>query len=102
MGGSASESGARPVDDFVDDAVFLGLLRVHDEVPLDVALDAVQGLAGVPGDEVVGNLADAKNLAGMNVDVRGLAAEAAHGGLMDENPRVGQGKALTLGAGQQQ
>ncbi len=66
---------AGPVDDFVDDAVFLGLLRVHDEVPLDVALDAVEGLAGVLGHQGVGDLADAQNLARMNVDVRGLAAQ---------------------------
>jgi hypothetical protein len=39
--------GPRPVDDFVDDSVLFCLLRVHDEVSLDVVLDAIEGLAGV-------------------------------------------------------
>src|ERR1035437_2266847 len=88
---------SRPVDNLIDDAVFLGLLRVHDEVPLHVALDAVQRLLGVLGNQVVGNLADAQNLSRVNVDVGGLAAQSAHRGLMNENSRIGQSKALALG-----
>ena len=63
---------ARPVDNLVHDPVFLGLLGVHNEVPLHIALDAVQRLAGVAGDQGVGDLADAQNFARMNVDVSGL------------------------------
>ena len=51
---------------------------------------------------VVGDFANAKNLARMNVDIRGLAGEPAHRRLMDEDPRVGQGKAFARGAGKQQ
>jgi len=36
----------------------------------------------------------------MNVDVRGLPAEAAHGRLMNENARVGR-QSVALGARQQ-
>ena len=43
------QCGRRLEDDVVDDAVFLALLGVHDEVALDVAFDLFQHLAGVPG-----------------------------------------------------
>ena len=51
--------------------------------------------------KLIGDLADAQDLAGMNVDVRGLPAKPAHGGLVDQDARVGQGKPLALGARQQ-
>src|ERR1039457_7411859 len=83
---------SRPVDDLIDDAVFLGLLRVHDEVPLHIPFDAIQRLIGVLGDQIIGNLADAQNLARMNIDVGGLAAQAPHRGLMNEDARVREGE----------
>ena len=66
------------VNDVVDDAVFLRLLRVHDEVALHVLLNFVELLAGVLGQDLVGNLAHAQNFAGVDVDVCRLAAEASH------------------------
>jgi len=63
-----------PVDDFIDDPVFLGLFGVHDKVPLNVALDAIQRLPGVPGNQVIRNFADAQYLARVNINVRGLPA----------------------------
>ena len=65
---------AGTVDDVVDDAVFLGLLGRHNEVALHVALDAIERLAGVLAHQLVCNLADAKNFAGMDIDVRRLSA----------------------------
>ena len=47
------------VDDLVDDAVFLALLRVHNEVAFHVALDLIELLAGVLGEDVVHGLAHA-------------------------------------------
>src|ERR1700761_5773634 len=73
---------ARPVDDVVDDAVLLGLLRSHDEVALHVALDALKRLTGVLCHQLVRELADAQNFARMNVDVRRLPLQPAHGRLM--------------------
>src|SRR5665213_843036 len=90
------------VDDVVDDAVFLGLRGGHDEVAFHVVLDAVERLPGAGTHQLVGDLANAQNFAGMDVDVRGLAAESAHRRLMDEDARVGQRETLALLAGHQQ
>jgi hypothetical protein len=76
---------AGPINDFVDDSVILGLLRIHDEIALNVSFDAVQRLTGVPRHQVVGDFPDAQNFPSMNVNVRGLAAESTHRRLMDEN-----------------
>src|SRR5687768_9022119 len=56
-------------DDLVDEAVLLGLRGRHDAVALDVALDLLEGLAGVLGDDVGGQLAHADDLLGLNLDV---------------------------------
>jgi hypothetical protein len=34
-------------NNFVDHTVILGLLGIHDEIPLDVFFDALNGLAAV-------------------------------------------------------
>src|SRR6202043_469 len=39
-------------DDLVDDAVFLPLLRGHDEVAVGVTLDLLDGLTGVLGEDL--------------------------------------------------
>src|SRR5665213_2764809 len=93
--------GAGAVDDVVDDAVFLGLRGGHDEVALDVAFDAIEGLAGAGAHQLVGNFTNAQDFAGVDVDVRCLSAEPAHRWLMDEDARVGQGETLALLAGHQ-
>ena len=69
---------AGTVNNIVDDAVFLGLRGVHDEVAFDVALNAVEGLAGVGTHQLVGDLPDAQDLAGVDVDVRGLSTKPSH------------------------
>src|ERR1700678_318382 len=92
---------AWPVDDFVNDAIFFGLMSDHDEIALNIAFDPVEALAGVLGDQRIGNFANAQNLTGMNIDVRGLPTQSTHGGLVDEDTRVGQSKPLALGARKQ-
>src|SRR5215470_9405364 len=62
----------------VDDAVFPGLCCVHDEIALYVAFNAFQRLPGVLRHEVIGNFADAQNLARMNVDISSLPGKSAH------------------------
>src|ERR1700761_3003705 len=98
----AALAAARPVDNLVDDAVFLGLLGIHDEVALHIALDAIERLACVLGHQGVGDFTDAKDFASVNVDVGGLTAEASHGRLMDQNARVGKREPLTLCSSEQQ
>ena len=61
----------------VDDAVGLGLLRVHVVVPIGILLDLLGGLARVLGEDVVEGLAPAQDLARGDGDVGRLAAGAA-------------------------
>src|SRR5438477_11120358 len=84
-------------DDLVDDVVFLGLLGGHEEVAVGVALDLLHGLPCVVQEDAVELLAHPENLSGLDVDVRGLLLHAAHG-LVDNDPRVGQGGAVATGS----
>src|ERR1700723_2819313 len=86
----------RPIDNIVDDPVFLRLSRGHDEVPLHVTFDPLQRLACARAHQLVRNLANAQNLTRMNVDVGCLSAQSAHRRLMDQDARVRQGKTLAL------
>src|SRR5215203_962016 len=89
-------------DDLVDEAVLFSLRRRHDAVALDIALDLLEGLPRVLGDDAGGQLAHADNLLGLNLDVAGLSADAARdGGLVDEDARVRQREALAFGPGRQ-
>src|SRR5579859_3517754 len=77
---------------FVHDAVVAGLLRAEEEVALGVALDALQRLAGVRGNDVVDDLARVQQLAGVDVNIRHLAAKPAlDQGLVQVDTRVRQG-----------
>ena len=53
----------------------LRLLGIHDEVAFHVALDLLQPLTAVLGQHLVGDLAHAQDLAGMNIDVGRLAGK---------------------------
>ncbi len=46
-------------DDVIDNAIFLGLIGIHDEVALDIALDLLQWLSTVFREQLIGNLAHA-------------------------------------------
>src|SRR5262249_41056912 len=65
------------LDDPVDDPVLARLLGGHEEIALGVAVHLVEVLAGMAGDDLVQALADRDDLAGVDLDVGGLAAEAA-------------------------
>ena len=81
-------------DDLVDHAVLFGLVGVHDVVAFDVFFDALDGLAGVLGEQRVNRGPHTEDFLGMQVDVGGLAAQAAHPWLVNQNTGVGQGEAL--------
>src|SRR6266849_4287071 len=82
------------VDDFVDHAIFFGLFGIHDEVPLDVFFDALDGLAAVLSEQPVDHGAHAKDFLGMQIDIGGLAAETGEPWLMNKDAGIGQGKTL--------
>src|SRR6516164_7544915 len=60
-------------DDAVDHSVTERLLGLHDVVAVDVAGDAVNGLASCVGENVVQSLAHAQDFLGVDVDIGGLA-----------------------------
>ncbi len=60
-------------------------------------MDLLDGLAGVLGEDLVQAGAQRERLAGVDLDVGRLALEAA-AGLVDEDPAVGQRRALALRA----
>ena len=80
-----NRSGAWPVNDLIDDAVLFGLRGVHDEITFNVALDAFERLPGMSRYKAVGDLANTKNLASVDIDISGLAGEAAQRRLMNED-----------------
>src|ERR1700676_4085560 len=82
------------VNNFVDHAIFLGLFGIHDEIPLDIFLDALHGLAAVLREQLVDHGTHAKNFLSMQIDVRGLTAETGEPGLMNKDARIGQSKAF--------
>src|SRR3989304_4902108 len=63
----------RSLEDLVDDTVLLRLHRVHEEVAVGVVDDLVQRLAGVPGQDLAGDLVLAQHFLGLDFHVRRLA-----------------------------
>src|SRR6185437_14207714 len=64
------------LDDPVDQPVLDGLVGLEEAVALHVAVNLLLGLPGVVGVDLVGALTDVEDLAGVDLDVRGLALEA--------------------------
>src|SRR4051794_25593874 len=89
------------LDDLVDDAVGLRLFRRQDLVPLDVVADLVEGLPGVPGEDLLHLAAHPLDLRGVDLQVGDLTAGLARG-LVDEHPGVRQRQALARRAGREQ
>src|SRR5690606_11398445 len=86
----------------VDQAVLHRLFAAHEIVTIGVTGDDVDGLVAVVGQDLVQALADGEDLPGVDLDVRGLALEAAQR-LVDHHARMRQAVALARGAaGQQQ
>ena len=90
-------------DDLVDEAVFDGFVGTHDVVTVGILFDLLDRLAGVSGEDLVEDSAHAHDFFGLEIDVDGLAGNAAAGdeGLVNENAAVGQGIPFSLGAGAQ-
>ncbi len=80
-------------DEFVHGSVLHGLLGREDEVAVGVLRHLLTRLPGVPGDDLVHQLAFANDLLGLDLDVDGLALGAAVG-LVQEDPRVRERVAL--------
>ena len=74
-------------NDVVNYAVFFALLRIHNEIALDIALHLLQALASVFLEQLAGNLAHAQDFAGMDVDIGRLARKSRHQRLVNENAR---------------
>src|SRR5699024_4129612 len=80
------------LQDLVDEAVLERGLRREDLVALDVRAHLLLGAAGVERQGLLEPFAHAHDLVGLDLQVGGLPAPAlaAHRGLMDEDPGVGQ------------
>ena len=63
-------------------------------VYLDVSLNAFERLTGMFGHQVIGDLANAQDLASVNVDICRLAGESTHGRLVNQDARIGQREPL--------
>src|SRR5690242_16734613 len=101
-GFSAAASASGPLgDDLVDQAVVLGFIRRKEEVALGVALDLFQRLASAVRKDLVHLRLGLEDVARMDLDVGRLALRSAEH-LVDHDFRVGQRKALALGAGCEQ
>ena len=79
----------------------LGFLGGHPEVAVAVGEDALEGLAGVLGDDAEELRAGFLDFPGRDEDVAGLALGAAQR-LMDQHAGMRQGRALAFRAGAQQ
>src|SRR5262245_63225030 len=77
----------------VHDAVLYRVFGTHEKVTLRVPGDGIDRLAGVLGKDLVEPPAQVEDLLRVDLDVGGLALEAAHG-LVDHDARVGQCKTL--------
>src|SRR3954452_6989262 len=86
-------AGAPVLQDPVDDAVRDGVRRRHEVVALHVGVDAFAFLPGVVRQDLLEALAERKRLAGMDLDVAGLALKAA-GRLMYQHAAVRQDRAF--------
>src|SRR6266550_7118300 len=87
----------RGLDDPVDQAVVLCHRRRHEEVTLDVALDLFRRPAGVLRVNADDYLPKPEDLAGVDLDVRGLRGPHAATGLVQDDLAVRQREPLALG-----
>ena len=93
--------GAALVEDLVDQPILHRRLATHEVVAFGVQRDLLHRLTSVAGKDLVELIADQQDLAGMDVNIRRLAREAAQG-LMDHHARVGQAEAFARGPACQQ
>src|SRR5262245_54990258 len=88
-------------NDLVHQAESLGFFWGHEPVALHGIFDGLQVLASVPDVDLVEAIPRFQDLFGMDLDVRGLALEAARR-LMDHDVRMRQAEAFALRSGCQQ
>ena len=87
--------------DLVEEAVLEGFLGREPLVAVVVLEDGVHRLAGLVGRQLGHDLLHVQDELGLDLDVRGRAADAA-GGLVHQDAGVRGGVALALGAGGEQ
>src|SRR5437879_2902580 len=78
------------VNNLVDQAVILGLLRRHNKIAFDVFLDFVHRLLAMIGQELVDDRTHAQNFFCMNIYISSLSGQTGPPGLMHQDRRVGQ------------
>jgi len=81
-------------DDFIHDAVRLGLLRSHDEITLHILFNLFDRLSRMKREKLGERVASPEDFPGVDIDVSSLAGKAGHPGLVDENSGVGHGIAF--------
>src|ERR1700677_2510655 len=84
-------------DDLVDQTVGHRFLGGHDEVAVGVLRYPLHGLARVVSQHAIQEIAHAQDLLGLELDVAGLPLDPPER-LVQEDPGVGQGEPLALGA----
>ena len=90
-----------PVEDFVNQAEFLGFRRGEEAVTLHALLDLLDRPAGVVDVELIEAGPGQQDFLGVDFDIRRLALSAT-GRLVDHDPGVGQRETLALLACHQQ
>ena len=85
-----------PGDHAVNDPILHRLARIQDVIPIHIALDFLQRLAGGAGQNLVDDLARSQNLARLDIDVGGLPAQPGGMRLMDQDARIRQTVTLAL------
>src|SRR5690606_29293242 len=82
-------------------AICLGIIGAHEIVTVGILLQALQRLARVVRQQLVQAALDLEDLAGVDLDIRGLSLEAAER-LVNHDARVRQRVALALDTSGQQ
>ena len=78
--------------------VFFSLIRAHNAITLDVALDHFHGLAAVFGQYLAGQLAHAHYFFSVDPDVGRLTGYSTDRRLVYENPRIRERETLAVRA----
>src|ERR1700710_635413 len=89
------------LNDQIDKAELQRLLGGHEAVALELALDLLQRLPGMPDINLIQPLANPEDLPRLDLDIGRLALSTA-GRLVNHDPRIGQGEPFAGRTGCQQ
>ena len=64
---------------FINDAILLGLKAIHIKIAIRIRLNPLDGLMGVPHQNLIQLTSKPKDLPGLDVHIRCLPLETAHG-----------------------